>query len=135
MSTFERAVRCAGRLERVLLLMLALGLGWWLPGVANAVPANPEGREVVQPDGKKITLHLRGDEFFSWHETAEGHAVVKDTVDGFWKYAQPAADKAEFRAIKDARVGSVDPARHGMKKHALPDTALLRKHVQERRRA
>ncbi|MCX7009924.1 MAG: M6 family metalloprotease domain-containing protein, partial [Kiritimatiellaeota bacterium] len=134
MSLFGSAVQCTGRVGRLLLALLALGLGWYAD-VARAVQADPEGREAVQPDGTKFTLHLRGDEFFSWHETEAGHAVVKDATDGFWKYAKPAADKAEFQALKDARVGSVDPARHGLKKHAMPDVTVLRKYVQERRRA
>ena len=100
---------------------------------AMAVPADPAGREVVQPDGKKFTLRLRGDEFFSWTETVDGYAIVMDT-DGFWKYAQPAAGRIEFVAIPAARVGTADPARLGLVKHAMPDAKLLHEFIERRRR-
>ncbi len=115
-----------------ILLSATLALWWGTPVVA--VPAYPGGVEVKQPDGTTFRLHLRGDEFFSWHETAEGHAVVKDPADGFWKFARPAANRAAFRAIPEARVGSVDPVRYGVGRHALPDTKVLRAHIRERQR-
>ena len=115
-------------------ILLAAALAFCAADFAWAVPANPEGREVVQPDGTSFILHLRGDEYFSWHETADGNAVVKDESDGFWKYATPAADKAEFRAIRGARVGTADPALLGLKKRALPDAALLRERVRQARK-
>ena len=88
-----------------------------------------------QPDGTTFTLHLRGDEFFSWHETADGYAVVKDPADGFWKYAQPATDRVAFVAIPAARVGSSDPARWALRQHAAPPADLLGALIEERRRA
>ncbi|MDP6490338.1 MAG: hypothetical protein QGG69_01045 [Kiritimatiellia bacterium] len=99
--------------------------------MASAVPASPDGVDVTQPDGGRFRLHKRGDEFFSWQETADGHAVVRDKVDGFWKFAAPAADGAAFVAIQNARVGTADPKTLGLKKHALPDAKLLRAHVKE----
>ena len=101
---------------------------------AVAVPAAPESCEIAQPDGSRFQLRLRGDEFFSWHETTNGYAVLKDTTDGFWKFARPATNRAAFVVIHDARVGSTDPAIHAIKKHAIPETSVLRKHIQERRR-
>jgi len=92
---------------------------------AMAVPANPEPREITQPDGAKFQLLLRGDEFFSWHETVDGYAVAKD-ADGFWKFAQPALDRAAFVPIPEAKVGSTDPAPYGVSIQALPALPLLR---------
>ena len=122
--------RWSGSLK-VLALLFAVGLGGWSSNSALAVPADPTPREMTQPDGTKIQVRLRGDEFFHWTETTNGYAVVKDT-DRFWKYAQPATNQAEFRAIKSARVGASDPARLGVRKHDLPDAKVLRKQVQER---
>jgi M6 family metalloprotease-like protein len=119
---------------RLFALLFAVILGALPFHSARAVPANPEPREVTQPDGTKIQLRLRGDEFFHWTETTNGFVVVKD-ADNFWKYAQPATNRAEFRAIPAARVGSSDPVRLGLLQHALPDAAVLRVHVQERRKA
>ena len=114
--------QAARALARGAVTFLAIGAA----GPAFAVPAQPDGREVVQPDGTRFTLRLRGDEFFSWKETPEGYPVVRDAADGFWKYALPAADKAEFRAIRGARVGSSDPVRLGARRRALPGAALLK---------
>lgn len=101
---------------------------------ADAVPASPESREMAQPDGTRFQLQLRGDEFFSWTETSDGYAVMKDSADGFWKFARPASDRAAFVALPAARVGSVDPETHGVRKNALPDRIFLRKQVHERQR-
>lgn len=95
-------------------------------GRALAVPAAPEGSDVAQPDGRGFRLQLRGDEYFSWHETAEGYVVERDAVDGFWKFARPAAGKAAFQALPGARVGSVDPAGLGLDRRMLPQAELLR---------
>ncbi len=80
---------------------------------AEAVPVCPEGVLVKQPDGSFFSLYLRGDEYFSWTETAEGYPIVQDPSDGFWKYARPDANKAVFNPVAGARVGSSDPAALG----------------------
>ena len=114
-------------------LLLASGLT--LPfEKAGAVPACPDPIEQKQPSGAKIRVHLRGDEYFSWNEDADGHAIVKD-ADHFWKYARPVAGKAEYRAIPNARVGVANPAALGLRKHQLPDGAALRAHIKQRHEA
>ncbi len=129
----------AGRVQpnnlcRLLPLLAACLIAWPFDSV-RAVPASPEPVEVTQPDGTKIRLRLRGDEYFSWHETTNGYVVVKDAGDGFWKFARPVSGLVEFRAVAGARVDRTDPAGLGLKKHELPETAKLRAHVQERREA
>ncbi len=131
MKTCDHPVRYCPRNAHVFLLVLSTWLAAWPCHWAKAVPAFPGLVEVTQPDGSRIQLRARGDEFFSWHETEEGYAVVKDSADGFWMFAQPAADRAEFRAITAARVGVADPAGLGLLKRALPNAALLRDYVQE----
>jgi len=42
-----------------------------------AVPANPAPTTLVQSDGSEITVHLRGDEFFSWYETTDGYTLLR----------------------------------------------------------
>ncbi|MCX6872423.1 MAG: M6 family metalloprotease domain-containing protein [Verrucomicrobia bacterium] len=125
---------CLLRNPRLLAFLLAATLAGWTADPAAAVPACPEPAALAQPNGAKVQLHLRGDEFFSWHETADGYAVVKDAADGFWKFARPLADRAEFQAIPGARVGASDPARLGLKKHAMPDAKALRSHLNARQR-
>ncbi len=109
-----------------LALCVALGLLTWPFSAAQGVPACPEGVAVAQPDGTTFKLHVRGDEGFSWQETEEGYAVVRDADDGFWRYAVPVAGRAEFRAVAEARVGASDPARHAVRRHALPSAEALR---------
>ncbi len=134
MKTNGLITRILSQHPRLMALPLAALLVAGVFNSAVAVPADPTPREVTQPDGTKIQVRLRGDEFFHWTETTNGYAVVKD-ADHFWKYAQPATNQAEFRAIKSARVGTSDPARLGLRKHDLPDVKVLRKQVQERRKA
>jgi hypothetical protein len=45
-------------------------------GTAFAVPALEQSRQMEQPDGSKITLVQRGDEFQHWFEDAKGNAVI-----------------------------------------------------------
>jgi len=68
--------------RNVLALLILTCVTVWGVNSAQAVPADPAGREVTQPDGTKFILHLRGDEFFSWHETEDGYAVGKMTPTG-----------------------------------------------------
>jgi len=64
--------------------LMALPLAAFLVGCAfnsaKAVPADPTPREVTQPDGTKIQVRLRGDEFFHWTETPNGYAVVTNPI-------------------------------------------------------
>jgi len=109
--------------------------GLWSALPARAVPASPDGLEVTQPDGSVFRLHVRGDEYFCWTETAEGYAVLKDTADGFWKYARPAAGQPVFQIVAGTRVGSTDPRASGLTKRALPEPGVLRDTLRMRRRA
>ena len=123
------------RLRLALALLFLLGIVAGLAPATWGVPACPKGVEITQPDARKFRLHLRGDEFFSWHETEDGYAVVKDAGDGFWTFAQPVAGHAEFRAIAGARVGSSDPGRHRLRRNAMPDASAMRKHLVDGYRA
>jgi len=110
-----------------------LGAGSFHP--AMAVPAFPEPTEAVQPDGTRFQLHLRGDEYFSWHETSEGYVIVTDRDDNFWKYARPVAGTVEFRPIFNAHVGTANPIQLGLRKQDLPAPEILRQILKERRPA
>jgi M6 family metalloprotease-like protein len=94
-----------------------------------AVPANPEPADLEQPDGNSVKVHIRGDEFFSWHEDTEGYVIKRDPKDKFWKYTRPGKDSLAFEIIPDAVVGRVSPAQRNLKKRELPDRSLLRKHI------
>ena len=96
---------------------------------AMAVPATPNGIDVAQPDGQTIRITMKGDEFFSWTETNEGYATVKDPKDGFWKYAKPASNAVGFQIISDARVGKRNPRLLGLQPHGLPDQTAVSEFV------
>jgi M6 family metalloprotease-like protein len=89
------------------------------------VPAGETSRTVTQPDGVQIELRLRGDEYISWHETIDGYAVIRDEVDGWWKYAVPGTDVAAFQML-DVRVGAATAESLGLTPHDLPAADLLR---------
>ncbi len=64
--------------------LLAISL---VPFLAGAVVACPEPAVVFQPDGSSLTLLLHGDEWFNYSTTADGYTVVRDSADGYYKYA------------------------------------------------
>ncbi len=115
-------------------MLLAGALLLCAPQPAEATPACLDGTDVMQPDGNIFRLHLRGDEYFSWHETEDGYAVLMSPADGYWEYARPDPARAAFLAIPGARVGLVDPLALGLEKHALPDLALLGEELLMRQR-
>ena len=111
-----------------------IGLCWFIGLIlllqghaAMAVPAFPAQTEMAQPDGKKIRILMKGDEFFSWTETADGYATIKDPKDGYWKYAKPKSKSVGFDLLSDARVGKRNPKTLGLKPYALPDRKAMSK--------
>jgi len=106
-------------------LFLCLVCPLWL----QAVPASPEAAEVVQPDGKKIKIHLRGDEYFSWHEDTDGYVIQKDEKDKFWKYGTSKKDTVGFDVLPDGIVGETDPGALKLKKGDLPKKEKLSEHI------
>lgn len=93
-----------GLAKGFLLLLAALSA---FPAVSWCVPANPAPFEVTQPDGKKIMLSLKGDEFYKWHEDEKGYTVLKDKATRNWVYAEKGAGGALKAGIY--KVGAADP--------------------------
>jgi len=54
--------------------------------LASAVPARPLPFETEQPDGTKIMLRVKGDEWHHWLEDTEGYLVTKQPT-GHYMYA------------------------------------------------
>lgn len=65
---------------------LGVLVGW--AGLAWGAPASPFPVEVFQPDGTRMELTNRGDEFCFWVETPEGYTVIQNSGSGFWEYAR-----------------------------------------------
>jgi M6 family metalloprotease-like protein len=51
-----------------------------------AVIADPDPIEYTQPDGKVITIILKGDEVINWAETLDGYTLLNNGKNG-WEYA------------------------------------------------
>lgn len=105
-------------------LCVLLGLALW-GGMAvslQAVPASPEPLRVAQPDGRTITVYLRGDEHLHWHEDDQGFTILQDAAKGFWHYAEQ--NGAGQLVSSKHRVGETDPAQLGLPRRLLAKGAL-----------
>lgn len=85
-----------------------------------AVPADPTPFTFVQPDGTRILLRTRGDEFFHWHEDMNGYTVIRQ--ENRFVYAQ--LDANQQLSPGTALVGEVQPASLGLTPHLLPPPDL-----------
>lgn len=52
----------------------------------QAVPAYPKPITVTQPDGRTVTICMKGDERLNWAETTDGYTLLKDSK-GYWVFA------------------------------------------------
>jgi len=53
----------------------------------SRVPATPHPIEVSQPNGKKLTIRLHGDEWYHFRTTIDGFVIVENEK-GFYCYAK-----------------------------------------------
>lgn len=98
------------------------GVAVVLPGeTATAAPAGPEPALLEQPDGSPVTVFLRGDERFHWHEDAGGRAILRDRGSGWWVYAREEGGRL---VPTSDRVGVADPSSLGLER---PDLAKVRR--------
>lgn len=67
-------------------LLLCLGLMSCMPAVYG-VSAYPNPIILTQPDGSKITVHLKGDEHLKWAQTTDGYTVMRNGA-GVFEYAK-----------------------------------------------
>jgi hypothetical protein len=58
-----------------------------------AAPTVPLLQTMAQPNGIRFQARLRGDRWFQWRETIEGHPIVLDVKTGYWVYAVPSGNK------------------------------------------
>jgi immune inhibitor A len=124
----ERALRFSSRprasARAIVPVLGVLGLLVLFHGEALAVKAAPGPAVLSQPDGTRVTIYLKGDEYLHWNEDESGFAVVK-SGDGTWVYA-----KQELGRLVPTTyvVGRLDPASVGLTK---PDIAALRATIQQ----
>jgi M6 family metalloprotease-like protein len=89
-----------------------------------AVPANGVVTDLVQPDGTKFSAKLLGDEWYAWHETADGYTIILDKKDGWWKFA--VQDATGFLKPGLFRVGIDDPAQFSLMKKVQASKEVIR---------
>jgi M6 family metalloprotease-like protein len=83
---------------------------------AGAINASIDPVVVVQPDGTRIRVQLRGDEWNHWYEDESGYAIVLDG--GTWRYASL---DAEGRLVATRlTVGSTNPQAAGLTRGLHP---------------
>ena len=99
---------------RCLLLTTVIWLTF--PLRATAVMADPRPFEHTQPDGTKITLRLRGDEFFHWYEDMEGFTVLREGN----RFIYGTFDSQNQLAPTIWNAGEIDPRILGLVPHMLP---------------
>ncbi len=89
----------------------------------SAVTASPQIIETTQPDGTKIKIRIRGDEFYHWTEDADGYTIMQDNAK-YWTYAQ----KGNFGELKPSEniVGKVSPKTLNIKKSLRDEDKLSR---------
>src|SRR5688572_19398406 len=93
---------------QTILFACIFGVGLQIP--ARAIIADPNPVEFTQPDGTKVTLRLRGDEFFHWLEDVNGFTVVLEK--GWHVYARLDAQNRLVPTIWQA--GNIDPRTVGL---------------------
>ncbi len=108
-------------IRKILLLSLFFILSF--SNLSFAVKANPKPIEIKQPDGTKIVVKLKGDEFYNWFEDVDGYTVIKDSQTNFWSYAQ----KNSFGDLEPSKniVGKSKPANLNIKKSLQDDNKLF----------
>ena len=102
---------------------------WCLSGFMHleAMPADSAPFAYTQPDGSKVTLRLRGDEFFHWYEDMQGFTVVRKG--NAFVYANlDAAGQLEPTAWV---AGRVDPLTKAMTPGILPPKNLRPRNLHE----
>ena len=106
-------------MNKALTLLAAISLGGL---VAQAVPAKPGLRTIVQPDGTTVQAELRGDEYCSFYVSEDG-IPMRMAADGFLRYvvadnegnialtANAAAATPELAMKAFARIGAAERVR------------------------
>jgi M6 family metalloprotease-like protein len=79
----------------------------------------------TQPDGSRFQVRGFGDQHHAVFETLDGFTVVKDSVSGFFHYAQASDDGEELRPA-GVRAEAVDPRSLGLTPRLRPSRAAAR---------
>lgn len=107
------------RLRNLSFVTFGLVLGIYA-GMANAINSSPSPYFVEQPDGTRIQLNIRGDEYLNFETDRRGFTVMRDR--GWHVYAK--RDAATGRLVSSGlRVGIDNPGKGGLRPGILPTSA------------
>ncbi len=87
---------------------------FWFFSILMAVPANPEPGLIRYSDGRTLTVYLRGDENISWHESKDGHLLLRNSR-GIFEYALTAGSGG----FRTSGVKAHDPGSRSVKEKAF----------------
>ena len=100
------------------ILSLAFSIAALLSPVSKtaAMPAYPKPISVMQPNGKSVTICLKGDEHLHWAQTTDGYTLLRNT-EGYWSFARQ--DKKGNLVASDLVYdnSSALALKHGIKKN------------------
>ena len=77
---------------------------------ARAIIADPNPFEFIQPDGSRVTLRLRGDEFYHWQEDTNGFTIVRQGN----RFVYATLDAQQNLVPTVWQAGQVDPRTVGL---------------------
>ncbi len=106
------------------LTLVLAGLLAWPFDASEAVPACPDGVDVVQSGGQTVRIHLRGDEFLHWTEDTAGYTILFDAAAKNWVYAT--LNGAGQLAASASVVGLDNPSGLALPKRLLPNSSILK---------
>jgi hypothetical protein len=82
------------------IMLLTIGQFLTQADVAFAVIANPEPISYTQPDGTKLTILLKGDEFIHWAVTTDGYTIMTNSKGAYEYAAVDATGRLVFSGIQ-----------------------------------
>ncbi|MCX6873928.1 MAG: M6 family metalloprotease domain-containing protein, partial [Verrucomicrobia bacterium] len=117
-------------LQQPWFMCFLMALTLWLASTrATATTASPTAVELAQPDGTKLALRIRGDEYFHWYEDGQGFTVVRDAAK---QYVYANLDGGGRLAPTALLVGKTNPKATGLTQGILPTPAVLESYRTQR---
>ena len=102
-------------------------------GKAVAMPAYPKPITVTQPDGRMVTVCLRGDERLNWAQTTDGYTLLRNE-DGYWTFARQDRHGNLVASSLVYDNTSVQARKHGIKPNLKFSKAQMAKAARQKSR-
>ena len=112
----------------IVVLLFVLGMVILFKDRIFAISASPDPIEITQPDGTKIKIKIKGDEFYHWFEDNDGYTILKDTETKSWVYA--IKNNNSYLEKSDKIVGKIQPSSLGIQK-SMKDNSVINNSIQK----